>query len=212
MASIVKNNQLNNRASSKSVFLEGIKTKRVNVYWHLVDRLSYKSKLIANIYEKTIGASYRDEIGKFKLKDSKNILHIGCGSYPITAMCLLEIKDAKIVTIDIYKKSLELAKKLIKRKNLEGKINVSYGDGKKFPLDSFDTIIVSGCSVPKIQVWSHILNNAKPNTRIIIRITNFDPDTIMELTDSKGKVKFIDELYCKPYPTCYWDSYLFVKK
>jgi len=72
--------------------------KRTILFWDFVDMLSCKMVKLAELYEKTIGGAYRKERERFVLSKAKNILHIGCGAYPITAMMLAEMDDVKIVT------------------------------------------------------------------------------------------------------------------
>lgn len=189
-----------------------LKLRRANMFWHYVDRLAYSIWPVAALYEMIVGSTYRKEREHFNLSKSKNILHIGCGCYPITAMILAEKNNVKIVTIDIKNKSVEYAKKVIKRKNLTDKIQAKYGNGTNYPLDGFDTIIVSGCSVPKIDVINHIIKNSKPNTRIIIRDSYLDIESILVLTNSHKKIEFVEKMENHPFPTSKWDSFYLVKK
>ena len=155
------------------------KIKKANIYWKIFDLLACKLPKLAKIYNKTIGKAYRVEREKFSLQDSKNILHIGCGSYPITAMVLAEMDDVNIVTIDNKDNSIKQANEIIKKYDLNDRITAKKGDGTKYPLDKFDTIIVSGCSFPKIQVLEHVFKNAKPDSRIIVRDSFLDMDSII---------------------------------
>ena len=193
-------------------FLREFNSKRIYLFWHYVDRIAYKIGKIGKIYENLIGNTYREEREQFDLYDSKNILHIGCGSYPITAMILSEMDDVKIVTIDNNSKSIERAKKIIKERSLENKIQAKYGNGTNFPFDGFDTIIVSGCSLPKIEVFNHVINNSKPKTRIIIRDSYLDGESIVRITNSHDKIDIVKKMENCPMPTSKWTSFYMVKK
>ena len=57
-----------------------------------IDILACYIGVLANLYEKTIGNEYKRERDKFTLSKAKKILHIGCWSYPITAMVLAEME------------------------------------------------------------------------------------------------------------------------
>ena len=50
-----------------------------------------------------------------------------------------------------------MAKEIIKKKELENKISVQQADGTIYPIDGFDTIIVSGCSTPKIPIYRNVI-------------------------------------------------------
>ena len=180
------------------------------LFWDFADKLSCKMVKLAELYEKTIGGAYREEIEKFVLSKAKNILHIGCGSYPITAMILAEMDDVKIVTIDNKSKSIKLANDVIKKKKLDEKIKAVYGDGAKYPLDGFDTIIVSGCSVPKIKVLKHIFKDAKPQSKIIVRTSNLNESIINGLNPNKD-ITIVKKFENHPFPTSRWKSFCLIK-
>jgi len=194
-------------------FSQEFKSIKANIFWYYVDRIAFSVDRIAKLYEKTIGDAYRNERNKFNLSTSKKILHIGCGFYPITAMILAEMNGAEIVTIDKNYKSVRLARKVISRKKLDKKIKAEVGNGTDYPLDNFDTIIVSGCSFPKIDVLKHIIKNSKQKTRIIIRDSFLDIEKIIKTTNSHGKITFVEKIKNNPIPLpkWEWDSFYLVK-
>ena len=98
------------------------------------------------------------------------------------------------------------------KKTLNGKIRVEKGDGTKYPLDEFDTIIISGCSVPKIEVLEHVLKDAKPQSRIIIRDTFLDIESIIKNLNPHQDITIIEKMDNHPFPTTRWDSYYLIKK
>ena len=208
---MVKKGEVKQERNSIDPDNEKIVAKKIITFWHIIDKLSSKSDFVARLYEKTVGREYRKEREKFNLSKSKRILHIGCGSYPITAMILSEIKGVKVVTIDFNKKLVGLAKKVLEEKNLNDRILADVGDGKKYPLKGFDTIVISGCSIPKMKVVEHILEEADKDSRIIIRELYYK-DEILDIVNSKKDVKFVEEFYNKAFPTCRWESLLFSKK
>jgi len=115
-----------NKRVKKSSFLPNVYQELLIkygiIFWHFADRIACKIKKIGTIYEDVIGKVYREEREIFNLKNSKNILHIGCGSYPITAMILAEMDDVKITTIDSNKKSLKYADKVVRKRGLENRL------------------------------------------------------------------------------------------
>ena len=182
-----------------------------NLFWKIVDRLSCKVKRIAQLYEKTVGREYRKEGEIFDISNSKNILHIGCGSYPITAMTLAKLYDANIVTIDTDAGAVTLAKRIISKYNLADRVQAKHGNGTKYPLEDFDTVIISGCSVPKIKVLNHVLKNASPKSTIIIRSSILDIEAIVDSYNPKHDIKIIEKTENSPFPTARWESY-YIKK
>ena len=193
-------------------FTQEILTKNGILFWHYADRIACRIKTLGELYERTIGSSYRRERERFSLSESKNILHIGCGSYPITAMILAEMDDVEIVVIDRDKRSLKRADEVIRRRNLENKIRTDYGNGTNYPLKDFDTIIVSGCSVPKIKVLTYVLKNAQPKTRIIVRASYIDVESLIYSLNLQDDISIVEKMESNPLPGSIWTAYYLVKK
>ena len=193
-------------------FMQRLGIKRSNVFWHIVDLLANKIKFIANLYTKLIGDEYRKEIEKFGLKSSKKILHVGCGAFPITAMVFSEMDNAEIITIDSNVKSVKLANKIISKKKIDGKIRAEVGNGAGYPLDSFDLIVISGCSVPKIKVLKHVFQNTKPGCRIIVRESISTRDMMLKFISSYGDIELVDNMVNYPFPSSKWESFLLIKR
>ena len=196
---------------SKETDYGNITIRRFNFMWYLVDWISSHSNFASDLYEKTVGREYRKESEKLNLSSSKKVLHIGCGYYPMTAIILSEIKDLDITTIDHNKKSVEVAKKVIKNMKLDKKIFPKVGNGANYPLKGFDTIIISGCSFPKIKVVNHVLKNADKDCKIIIREGHYKKE-ILEIIESMEDLELIDNMHNKSSPGVEWDSLLVIKK
>jgi len=191
---------------------ERINLKIKNLFWYIAERLSGISNFIEELYEKTVGIEYRKEVNKFNLSKSKKILHIGCGSYPITALILAEMKVIRIVAIDHNEKCVKIAKKVLEQKNMNGKISVELGEGINYPLIGFDTIIASGCSQPKIQVINHILKNSDKKSKIIIRASFYKDKIIKDIIKNFGDVELIEKIKNHAFRTSNWYSFYITKK
>jgi len=191
---------------------EKINLKIINFLWYIVDRLSSISDFIAELYEKTVGNEYRNERDKFNLSKSKKILHIGCGPYPITALILSEINGVKIVAIDHNEKCVKITRKVLEQKNMNGKISAELGEGINYPLKGFDTIIASGCSLPKIQVIKHILQNSDKKSKIIIRESYYKDKIIKDVIKNYGDVELIKKINNHAFRTSNWESFYITKK
>ena len=190
---------------------ERINLKIKNLFWYVVERLSSNSNFIEKLYEKTVGVEYRKEINKFNLSKSKKILHIGCGSYPITALILAEINHIRVVAIDHNKKCVKIARKVLEQKNMNGKISAELGEGLNYPLKGFDTIITSGGVQPNIQVINHILKNSEKKCKIIIREAYYKDKIIKNIIENSGDVELINKINNHAFKTSDWDSYYIIK-
>jgi precorrin-6B methylase 2 len=153
----------------KHCFIEDIYGKILNYFWQHIDILYFKIDRLANIYELSAGEKYEQEFKIFGISNGKKILHIGCGQYPVTAITLARLYDAKIVAIDRDLKAIEFAKEVIRKKKLEEKISIEHGDGLNYPIEKFDVIILGGLIFPKKQILEHVLNTVKPDAKIIFR-------------------------------------------
>jgi len=194
-------------------FFNKIKILRSNLFWKVVDISSCRIKKIAQIYEKVVITEYNREIEKFSIYKSKKILHIGCGSYPVTAFILANNNIKKIVGIDKSKFSIKSAKKIISHKGLDKQIIVKCGDGSSFPLKGFDTIIISSCSIPKWQILENIFNNAPSNCKIIAREQPGPSRVVTEcIKEYRDKINFVNKIDNKAFPTSKWESYCVIKK
>ena len=127
-------------------------------------------------------------------------------------MILAEMDDVKIVTIDKNKRSLKRADKVICRRNLENKIRTDYGNGTNYPLNGFDTIIVSGCSVPKIKVLTYVLKNAQPKTCIIVRASYIDIESLIYSLNLQDGVSIVEKMESRPISGSMWTAFYLVKK
>lgn len=192
-------------------FSDKVYLKKSNLFWYFVDHLSSKLDNIAKLYEKYVSREYRNEASLFNISDSKSILHVGCGAYPITAMTLAETNSGKITGIDRNLRDVRLAKEIIKRKNLEDRIRIENEDGTIYPIDDFDMIVVSGCSVPKIEVLKHIFQNAKPNTRIIVREAYTKNKPVDKLINSYKDIKILKRIGNHPFSASGWESFYLLK-
>ena len=191
---------------------ERINLKIKNIFWYIAERLSGISNFIEVLYEKTVGIEYRKEIDKFNLLKSKKILHIGCGSYPITALILAEMNGIRIVAIDHNKKCIKIARKVLKQKNMNGKISAQLGEGLNYPLKGFDTIITSGGVQPNIQVINRILENSDKKCKIIIREAYYKDKIIKDIIKNFSDVELITKIDNHAFRTSDWDSYYIIKK
>lgn len=196
----------------KFTFWQRFHSARGNLFWKLVDWLSFKFKKLAKIYDMTVGNEYRKERKNFNLSHSKRVLHIGCGSYPITAMVMAEAGDVNVVTIDEDARAIKRAEKILKKNNLNGKIKADIGNGLEYPLKDFDTIIISGCAVPKAKIFERVVKEADSNSNIIIRSSFVDIESIIDNMNPRQDVSIEKKIKNHLFPRSDWESFFIVKK
>lgn len=185
-----------------------------NYFWIVIDIISKDSEKISQIYKKSIGEEYKNECKTLKISKGKKVLHIGCGSFPLTEMTIANLSEANIVGIDKNKKAVSRGREVILKENLQNKIKIEQGNGANYPVKDFDLIIVSGCALPKKEILSHLFKDSKKNCNIIVRdLEGTLDDTINCINAHKNIVikKRIDH----PSPSFFvlgWSAFYLEKK
>lgn len=201
-----------NNQFCKDRYMENLIRKITNSFWNCIDDLSCKITKIAILYEKVISKKYKKEGETSDISNGNNILHIGCGAYPITAITLAKLNGAKIVGIDNNQRIIEAAKNIINKKKLHEQITIEYGDGVDYPVESFNAIIVSGCSLPKIKILEHIFEGAKPQSKIIIREPSATTKSVIDCINMHQDIVLVNKMESNPFPFFGWQSFYLIKK
>lgn len=187
---------------------------KANLFWHVIDIAASFNKTSAKLYEKYIGKEYLKEKNTFIKTPTKHILHIGCGAYPITALTLANGSQSKITAIDNNPFIAKIAKKVIQRKNhnlTSHNITIEQGDGANFPINGFDTIIISGCSYPRGRVLDHVFKKASSNTNIIVRELDDEITFSKTFVHKYNDVIQLDSIQCHVVSNIHWKSSHFKK-
>lgn len=159
-----------------------------NYLWTVVDILSHDNEKTAERYERSVGREYKNECKAFNISKGKKILHIGCGSYPLTEMTIARLFEVDIIGIDKNTKAVKRANEVILKKQFDKKITIKQGNGVDYPVEEFDMIIVSSCALPKTDILNHVFTKAKKNSIIIIRDLDTSTD---EFLDYINEYKYI---------------------
>ncbi|MFO8077383.1 MAG: class I SAM-dependent methyltransferase [Thermoplasmatota archaeon] len=187
---------------------------KANLFWHVIDITASFNSVIAELYEKYIGRQYLKEKNTFIKNSAQHILHIGCGAYPITALILAKTSQSKITAIDNNPVIANLAKKVIeqkKHKSPSNNITIEQGDGAKYPLNGFDTIILSSCSYPKKEVLEHVFKKASTSTTIIVRELDKEVPLSHTFVGKYNDVIKSDSINCHVVSNIHWRSSSFKK-
>lgn len=100
----------------------------------------------------------------------ENILCIGGGNFPATAILLHKLTKANVTVIDNDQTTIKNATKLIKKLKLENKVNVLNVDGLEIDALPYDLVHVALQISPKDDVIKQIRNSKKDCTPVIVRI------------------------------------------
>lgn len=185
-----------------------------NYFWIAVDILSHDNEKIAERYERSIGEEYKNECKAFNISKGKKILHIGCGSYPLTEMTIVRLFEVDVVGIDKNTKAVKRANEVILKKQFDKKIIIEQGNGADYPVEEFDMIIVSSCALPKTDILNHIFTKAKKNSIIVIRDLDTSTDEFLEHIN-EYKYITIEKRIHHPVPSLMpigWNAFYLKKK
>lgn len=189
--------------------------KTSNLFWEVADDWSYKNEKSAQYYDKTIGGDYEREYNECGIPPDSKVLHIGCGAYPLTEMTLAQTNVRSIVGIDHTPITVQRARAVIRRRNLQGKISIENGDGIDYPVEDFDVIIASSCSFPKVLILQHLLSTAKHGSKIIVRELDIGAGAILSSIKTYPGITLEKCLHHNPFPFIEpmgWSTYCLQKK
>ena len=189
--------------------------KQILFYWVLIDNIAYKFEIFAKLYDKLVSKVYKNEYQALNISKDDKVLHIGCGAYPLTEITLARKTDAKIVGIDRNKKAIKLANNIIYKKDLQDKIKIDHGNGMNYPVEEFNLIIVSSCTIPILQVVDFIFKNVKNDCKIIVRELDAAVKPLINLIDLQQNIILVKKIERHPFPFYKpfgWRSFYLVKK
>ncbi|MFI3114749.1 MAG: nicotianamine synthase family protein [Clostridia bacterium] len=111
----------------------------------------------------------KKEVELAKIKPSHNVLCVGGGYLPCTAMLISEISGATVTVIDNDLQAVESSTKLIKKLNLDKKVIVKHVDGVNIESMDFDVIHIAMQISPKEKVFKEIYSKAHDGAEILVR-------------------------------------------
>jgi len=171
------------------------------IYWTIIDLVAHKFNFFTRwYYDKSIGNEYQKEFNTFHINSKENVLHIGCGSFPLTELTLARKINCNITSIDKDEVAVRNAKKTIQEAALTTLVTINRGSGESYSIESFTTIIISSCAHPKEPIINHILTHAKKGTKIIIREVETSAKHIKEYMEKQSKVQLIAAIDHHPFP------------
>ncbi|MBN1280971.1 MAG: methyltransferase domain-containing protein [Candidatus Thermoplasmatota archaeon] len=171
-----------------------------NCFWEVADSWSYKNEKIARIYDRSIGKEYRKEYETCGIPPTASILHIGCGAYPLTEMVLADCSSGPIVGIDKNLHTVHKAQHVIQQHHLTNHLTIIHGDGLDYPIEQFDVIIVSSCSLPKVKILTHLFEKAKSHSIIIVREVDIAAQEILHCIDAHQDITVEKQVHHNPFP------------
>lgn len=114
----------------------------------------------------------KNEIKLANIKGRENVLFIGSGPFPITAILLNKLAGCNVDCYEKNKKYVELSKKVISQLRLAGKIRIKAIKGEFFSDNNYSTIIVALLAKPKDKILQILKERISTDTKIICRTSD----------------------------------------
>ncbi|HHT74138.1 MAG TPA: hypothetical protein GX008_10545 [Firmicutes bacterium] len=135
-----------------------------------LERLAIQSRLargaVALYYKGLVAA----EAALARVQPEDNVLCIGGGPLPLTAILLHKRTGASVTVIDNDNQSVALGKGLLESLGYGAQIRFLPGDGRAFPLDEFTVIHVAAQVQPMDAVVQNVKAHSARGTRILVRL------------------------------------------
>lgn len=110
-----------------------------------------------------------NELDKY-MRNSKDFMMVGCGSFPITLFSVCEkYKNLNITGIDSSPEAIINAKELKNRLKYK-KVVFEIVDGINYNYINMDTIFIANLVIPKTKVLKRIAMTSKSGTKILLRV------------------------------------------
>ncbi len=130
------------------------------------------------------------EIKLGNINDSSNVLCIGGGYFPATAILIKKLTNAKVTVIDNDINTIEYAKKRINKMKLD--INVLFTDGQDIEANSYNIVHIANQVSPKNLVVDKIKKSIN-NGIILVRTPKENLKKGYEKEDLENTNKFIKQ-------------------
>lgn len=127
-----------------------------------------------NFFVRTITLAYykrivKKEIKLGNIKETDNVLCMGGGYFPCTAILISKLTNANVTVIDNDIDTINSAKEKVEFYKLSDKIKVVFSEGKEMNAMDYDVVCVANQISPKDEVIRQIKETIK-NGRILVRI------------------------------------------
>jgi len=141
-----------------------------NIFYIIFEKIIANFGIFNTAYINLYGPLVLNEITQAKISKTDNVLVVGCGAVPSTAILLYNKTGANITAIDIDKRAVKKAKKLINRKKYHKYIQINHSDIKNYELISRHSVIIIAKQVEKTDDLLNIIyKNSKNDVKIIFR-------------------------------------------
>lgn len=143
----------------------------------LITALTQKIEWLANqsrLFYPMVALYYKNmikrEVKLAELKPGDNVLCIGGGPCPYTAIMLHQLTGASVTVVDNNEECVQQSADLIRRMGLEDAIRIVCGEGEEMDCAGFTVIHLALQVSPKGKVLKNLLARAGNGVKILVRL------------------------------------------
>ncbi len=192
-------------------FRPGTLKNLTNFLYIIFEKAGYNIESISKSYIKIYDDLVKDEIRLANITSNDNVLVIGCGSIPSTAVILARETDTQITAIDIDSQATKKAVRYIKNHNLQDNITVKTIFGTDYPIKDFNVIFILYGVKHQSNLFQYLYDGINYNTRVIYRASK-DAGSRNQLDKDQISKLFIIKDMAQNRSFGLMDSYLLLKK
>lgn len=149
------------------------KQREVIILWitnftQKIEQIAIKNSLFYGIVSQYYKLLVKREANLAEITENDNILCIGGGVCPYTAILLNKYTNANVTVVDNNSTCVERSQKFIKSLGLD-KVVIQHCDGECVCCNNFSVVHIALQISPKDAVIDCIMNKAKNGTRVLIR-------------------------------------------
>lgn len=133
------------------------------------EKLICSNRVLTEFYAHRYLEAVRKEIALAGITGDDLVLNVGCGALPFTAICTARLTGAKVIAIDRDEKAVTGARSCLESLGLDHLVDVVPGDAADGVPAGFTAAIVALQAEPKAAILRTLLENARPEARIIFR-------------------------------------------
>lgn len=134
-----------------------------------MEKKTSANPLVISVYTRRFYEVVCKEIELAGIDSSHQVLNIGCGGLPYTAIQLARTTGAFVWALDRDEEAVAAARECVKLLQMEDQIEVLTLDGTEQLEFDFEVAIVALHSEPKEEILHNLIRAGKPGARLIFR-------------------------------------------
>lgn len=111
----------------------------------------------------------KKEVELANVKNTQQVLCVGGGYFPCTAILFHLLSNATVTVIDIDNDAVQYSQKLVKKLGLEDKVIVKHANGLECSGQGFDIVHIAMQVSPKEEVFVNLHGNMNHKCKLLVR-------------------------------------------